>query len=189
MFNDIYQKRIRIDFDGSELQINLIGKKDWVVIIFLTIWTIGSFFGLKGDFNIVIHSIWTLKNFILIRFIMFTIGEICLVPILIWNLFGKESISLNKRFFKINYVIFGLTLASKKYKTDSIKKIEINNNSYSNSFENALNDNEGSLKRITFDYGKKVIEFGTRLDDIEANYIIEEIKKTGYINGIKTAST
>ena len=155
-------------------------KKNWLVLIFGTLWLGGWYIGFKNAFTTLDQSQKTdyndIDTFMVFWLIAWTIGGILVVFMLLWGFFGKEKLFMNRQEVVLEKTIFGIG-----------KKRRLNKQNVSNFRFEKVNDNMFGGSRwaiwgfgpgkIKFDYGLKTYSFGLAVDDAEANYLSEELNK------------
>jgi hypothetical protein len=103
----------------------------------------------------------------------------------LWSLFGQETIQIERGIFSVSKGILDIGLIKKNYDLNSIKNLEINpEQTGTNSFfgqKKKIGDFwELTGGKLRFDYGMKTIKLGIGIDEAEARYLIDEIKKRGF---------
>lgn len=191
MIEQPYASKTKIESDKFSLKILIPSKKNWFIIIFLSIWLVGWFFGEKsaiidllGSNNIGIDL------FMMVWLTGWTFGGVFAIIVLLWNLAGKETIYIDKGIFQIDKSIFSIIIRSKKYETKSIKNLELNpaQNIASLFAQKNIGDFWGLTGgKLRFDYGMKTIKFGIGIDEAEARHLITEITNKGFYSQESTS--
>jgi hypothetical protein len=186
MIEKPYEGRAKVNFDGISLLIKIPSKKNWFIIIFLAAWLGGWFMGetsaineLRSGDNAGVNS------FMLFWLFGWTVGGLLAITILLWSLFGQETIEIKSGVLSISKGILDLGLLKKNYDLNNIKNLELNiEPSGMESFfdqKKKIGDFWGFTGgKIRFDYGMKTIKSGIGIDEAEARYLIDKIKKLGY---------
>jgi hypothetical protein len=181
-----YEGNARIDFDGVALYIKIPTKKNWFIIIFFCVWLSGWYFGETSAINQISKDIGNnvANGFMIFWLAGWSVGGIFALSVLLWMLFGNEKIVFSKSLIEIKKGLLEWNFMNKQYETSEIKNLELNPQPNVSGFwgqNRNINDYTGfSGGKIRFDYGLKTIKFGVNIDEAEARYLIEEIKKKGY---------
>jgi len=186
MIEKPYEGRAKVHFDGIKLHIKIPSKKNWFIILFLTAWMGGWFMGESSVINELLSSDNIGANsFMLFWLVGWTIGGLFAITVLLWNLFGQETIQIGRGMFSASKGILDFGIINKNYDLKSIKNLELNPEpTGTNSFfgqKKKIGDFWGLTGgKLRFDYGMKTIKLGIGIDEAEARYLIEEIKKRGF---------
>jgi len=185
MIESPYDGRAKLDFDGLEFRISIPTRKNWFIIIFFCAWIGGWFMGETSALNTFSPS----KNnaidgFLIFWLIGWTLGGLFAITILLWTLFGKEKIVIGNSLLIIEKGLLNFGIIKKQYELNLVKNLELNPMpSVSGFFGQSRNigDYTGfSGGKLRFDYGMKTIKFGVNIDEAEARFILDEIKKKGF---------
>jgi len=186
MIEEPYTGRAKVNFDGISLSIKIPSKKNWFMILFIAVWMGGWIMGETSAINELSSSDnLGINSFMLFWLVGWTIGGLFAIIILLWSLFGQETISIEKGVFSLTKGFLDLGLIKKSYDLNIINKLELNPepsgmNSFFGSKKN-IGDFWGLTGgRLRFDYGMKTIKFGLGIDEAEARYLINEMKKHGF---------
>jgi len=107
-----------------------------------------------------------------------TIGGIFALNMLLWNLIGKEIITVFPSAITIRRT-GSIFFSNKTYDLNEAKHFRAEQNYYQNNYwgNRSTNDffgqNNGTIK---FEYGLKTIKFGDGIDEAEANYILKQLR-------------
>lgn len=181
--------KAKIDFDGIRLSIRIPSSKNWFIIIFMTVWMGGWFLGETSAIHDLLSSDHIgIDSFMVFWLIGWTIGGLFALLVLIWSLLGQETIVIENGIFVVSKGILEIGLIKKSYDLNSIKNLELNPESAGfDSFfgqKKKIGDFWGLTGgKIRFDYGMKTIKFGIGIDEAEARFLIEEVKKHGFYKG------
>jgi len=169
--------RVKIVPTSNRLELVIPGKRNWLVILFMSAWLGGWYFGETSAINSILHSKSTdgPSGFLIFWLIGWSIGGCWVLYSIIRSLFSTERISLTSNTLIIKQEIFNFGV-SKEYDLSSIIDIRVSpmaslNSSFQNAF--AINNNLGV---ISFDYGAKTINFGSSIEEAEAREIISMLK-------------
>jgi hypothetical protein len=140
-------------------------------------WAIGEISALTLFLPLGIGEGTSIIVFVVFWLIGWTIGGTVVILIVAWNLVGKEVIILSADILKIELRILMLK-RTKRYLPTNIKNFRL------------LATGEGQLMfnlfqrefwgfngNIAFDYGMKTIKFSKGIDEAEASYIINLLKR------------
>ncbi len=177
--------RAKIEHDGLSMKITIPSKKNWFIILFLSAWMMGWFWGESYAIKDLLETeILFIDGFMIFWLIGWTIGGLFAIIVLLWTLFGCEIITIEKPIFKIEKGVLNIGIIKKSYDLGIIKNLELSPVSNTDSiFSNKKNINEFwgmTGGKIRFDYGMKTIKFGIGLDEAEARHLIDELKRRGY---------
>ena len=179
-----YSGKSTIKYDGRELKIIIPSKKELFTIILFSIWIIGSIFGYyitsqdtffdDSDMPEGLSDFWIFG---------WTIGAIFAVVVLTWLLLGRETVIFSNNVCQIKKGILDFDIVNKKYEIKHIKNLELNPVDNETNF---LGQKKSGMDygfkggKIRFDYGMKTKKFAIGVDEAEARFIIDEIKRYGY---------
>lgn len=175
-----YKGRAIIHDNFTEMQIVIPAKKNWFVTIFLGAWLCGWLMGelfalgavtgvLGGNFG---------GFFILFWLILWTIGGFFAFRSFLWNLIGKEIITVGQGQLTIDRkgILF---FKPRVYDLNEVKNIRAQDSiSYGGLGRGSNNFGTFNLKHtLRFDYGLKTIEFAGDIDEAEAKFILDKLKE------------
>ncbi len=169
--------RSSIETPPGELRITIPSKKNYFIIIFLLFWLAGWFLGETNA----IKEVFTPKVkepelFIIIWLGGWTVGGIYAILAWLWNVAGKEVITLTSNELKHARRLLGLSI-SKEYDLNSIKNLRVSPIHHSMfGSRNGMEFWGFTGGAIAFDYGHTTPKFGALLEEAEAAYIVEAIK-------------
>ncbi len=181
-----YEGRAKVNFDGISLLIKIPSKKNWFIILFLAAWMGGWFMGETSAINELLSSDNNgVNSFMLFWLVGWTIGGLFAITILIWTLLGQETIQIESGVLSISKGILDIGLFKKNYDLNNIKNLELNPEPIGMDSLFGQKKKIGDFWGITggklrFDYGMKTIKLGIGIDEAEARYLIDEIKKRGF---------
>lgn len=170
--------KAKINNTYGRLSITVPSKKNWFALIFGTAWIGGWYFGFRSAsgflFSGMEHS--GVSGFMSFWLIGWTVGGLAVCFMLLWGYFGQEKFVTDGNQIVFEKTVFGI---GKKY----ILEIPATKNFRTE----PQNDNWNGGNRwaywglgpgkIKFDYGLKTYSFGLGVDDAEAYYIVELLKK------------
>ena len=169
----------KIDNTPNKLSITIPSKKNWFVLIFATAWLGGWYFGFQNALSELlsdgIDNLGT-NGFMLFWFIGWTVGGVAVISMLLWGYFGQEQFNSDNGEVYLSKTVFGLGIKH-RIEANEIKNIKTE---FAN--ENMFGSNRWTWReleqgKIKFDYGLKTFSFGLGVDDAEADYIVELMKK------------
>lgn len=159
----------------QHLHISIPSKKNWLALLFGTVWLGGWLFALLNTLSIFSDSgddETKIEAFIIIWIILWVLGGLFVIGMLLWGYFGKETLQVKRNEVFFQRSIFGLG-PKKIFQASEVKNIrfhpvEVN-------FFNRQNAwavwGLGSGK-LQFDYGMRTYSLGLGLDDAEVHYLI-----------------
>jgi len=158
----------------DELIIEIPTKKNWFILIWIPIWLCLWFMGITGTI-----AGFGVDAFSTIWMIGWTIGGLSAIFFLIWGLLGKEIILIDYEYLTIERSILGVGL-KRRLEIAEIQNIRYEFVDTNLSFErsNGIYTIGMGIGPIRIDYGLKTYSFGLAVDEAEAKYLIELIKKT-----------
>jgi len=186
MIEKPFEGRAKVNFDGIRLLIKIPSKKNWFIILFLAAWMGGWFIGETSAINGLLSSDDIgVNGFMLIWLVGWTIGGLFAIIVLLWSLFGQETIQIERDILSVSKGIFDVGLIKKNYELNCIENLEINPESTGIDSLFGQNKKIGDFWGLTggklrFDYGMKTIKLGIGIDEAEARYLIKEIKNRGF---------
>ena len=154
---------IRSDFQSISIEIPVQTK--WFIIVLLlvflgkilhTVFSKSLKYNMEEMFYDMEYAIYLLWGAMMI----FTLGSILTI---LWLLFGKETIQLEKGILKIKKSLFGIG-NQKRYEIAKIKNLGLN-------LEQQTNNN--TTGKIVFNYQGKSIQFAGNVDEAEAKEILK----------------
>jgi len=160
---------------GDILKIIISSKKQWFFILYMIFWII---LWATVEFYVLLNFSNQLTDFgpiIIPWFGGWTISIILIIYILTWKLFGKEVIEISYKSIRINRVIFGFGIP-KEYPSENIKYLCVTNKEISR-WPRKRQLCDLSIGIIAFNFGSKIIYFGSGIDETDAKQIIEEINQ------------
>ncbi len=163
--------------DFKSLKIEIPAKKSWFAIIFISFWMGGWAIGEILAIRKIFYPYLSLKAdaFLLFWLAAWTAAGLHALYALLWNLIGKEIITIKRGIIKIEKSVLGIG-RKKSFEIKFIKNLDINPTPTVGIF--ALNSNLSGSKigKIKFNYGMKTIKFANEIDETEAKMIIEKMK-------------
>ena len=180
MIEETSNGKATITFDGLRLKIQIPSKKNWFIIIFMIAWMGGW---LMGELSAIRQIENEVDSFLIFWLIGWTLGGGFAIAVIIWSLLGHEVITIDNQTLQIENKILNFKILRKEYELKSLKKLELNPRQTMTDFfaQKKIGEFWGMTGgKIKFDYGMKTIKFGIGIDDVEAQYLINEIAKKGY---------
>lgn len=169
---------INDDFDRTEIIIP--GKKNYGILLFLCVWMAGWFFG-ETSVLATLGKNGASDLFLMVWLAGWTVGGIFAARTLLFMLLGKEIVKVGLGIISIrNKALF--LKSPKIFDLNEVKHIRAEEEfSMYSGFQNRQRRRGGFYNldsgTIRFDYGLKTVKFGNDLDEAEARYIIEILKK------------
>jgi hypothetical protein len=180
-----YDGRAKLFFDGFEFKIVIPTKKSWFLIIFCFIWLSGWSIGGIGAINSLSTEInYSINASQFFQLVIWTLSGLFTITILLWTFFGKEKIIIDKSLIIIENGLLNLKIKKKQYNFNMVKNLEFNTTRSTSVYfrqGKSIGDFMGFTGgKLKFDYGMKTIMFGSNIDEAEARYLLDEIKKKGF---------
>lgn len=186
MIESPYEGRALVNFDGRSLLIKIPSKKNWFIILFMMAWLGGWFMGETTAINDLTSSENTaVDSFLLFWLAGWTLGGLFVITVLVWSFFGQETIQLENGVLSYAKGILDIGLVKKNYDLNNIRNLELNPepagmSSFFGQKRNIADFWGLTGGKLRFDYGLKTIKLGIGIDEAEARYLIDEIKKRGF---------
>lgn len=164
----------------NELKIDIPSKKNWLILLLSIAWLGGWYMGFKNAFetfgfdekgNLIFDGFMT------VWLLGWTIGGIFVIFMLLWGFFGHEIILIEQGDFILEKSIFGIGQKRRIPMTDlkNIRYDKVETDLFSGKTNWSLVGlGPGPIK---IDYGLRTYSFGLAVDEAEANYLIEIIRK------------
>ena len=171
--------RAQIKKDFQSVSIEIPAKRNWFAIIFIIFWSVGWLFGEVSVLTILLNDDSPLgaKSFFIVWLIFWTIGGLTALSTILWQLFGKEIIRIERNILHLEKSVFGIG-RQKEYNIKDIKNLAINPVGDMNvwgrkNYFSFFGNKNGKLK---FDYGMKTIKFANDIDEAEARKLLDLFK-------------
>ena len=176
-----YNGRATIQDNLTDLQITIPAKRNWFIVLFVGAWlggwVMGEVFALGAVTGLLGTSPASL--FLLFWLVGWTLGGFFAFKTFIWNLKGKEIITVGQSRLKIDKK-GALLFKAKEYDLNEVKNVRVqdDNIGISGLFGRRSNDfgafsSGGTIK---FDYGLQTVRFANGIDEAEAKYLIDKLK-------------
>ena len=179
-----YLGKAKIRFDGRQMKIIIPSKKQLLTIISLSIclivWIVGYYLFSQDLF---LNDSDVPEGFSDFWIFGWSAGAIFAVVILTWIIFGRETVIFENNICQIKKGILEFAFVNRNYEIKHIKNLELNPVDNETNF---LGQKKSGIDygftggKIRFDYGMKTKKFGIGIDEAEARFIIDEIKRHGY---------
>ncbi len=169
--------KARIQSLGSTYQVVCPSRKSWPILLFAIPWLGGWVFG-------AINAIQVLSGAFANPFMLFwlagwTVGGVFVVIGVLWGLFGTEKLEISLSETRLSQTVFGIG-RKRAFPTREISNLrfrEVDTSLFSRRDRwSVWGFGRG---KIEFDHGLKSHSFGLGLDDPEALYVIDQLKKNG----------
>ena len=170
--------RATISTSHKGLEIVIPSKKNVFVILFLAVWLVGWAFG-----EVMVPATFFSGDkpsgpmvFIAVWIIGWTIGGAFALYIWLWNVAGKERITVNNQGLIVQRELFGYG-REKEYEMTHISNLRVSPQPF-NPFNVSASLQFWGIGGgvLAFDYGSRTYRFGSGIDEAEANQIMERIK-------------
>ncbi|HEX9020177.1 MAG TPA: hypothetical protein VF903_02825 [Nitrospirota bacterium] len=172
------EARATISTSPHGLEIVIPSKKNIFLILFLAVWIVGW-----GAGEVAVPSMFIEGNkdagallFTVAWLVAWTIGGAFAIYIWLWNVAGKERITINNLSLTVKHDLFGYG-RGKEYETSQISNLRVSAQPYNPfNLSTGLQSLGAGGGLLAFDYGSRTYRFGSGIDEAEANRIIERIK-------------
>ena len=164
----------------NSITITTFAERNRFVVFFISFWLIGWFVGEVFALSILLSedNQFMPKTFLTIWVVFWTIGGFLAIKLIAKQLFGKETIEINRGMITIANTILGI---GKKRFYDIYKINKIGHSpymqlsAYKPKFGFAkIGRKTGALK---FCFDNKMVDFASNITKAEADYILDEMKK------------
>jgi hypothetical protein len=172
------KERAIISTRPNGLEIVIPSKKNIFLILFLSAWLVGW---AVGEVSVPTQFIKGVKDtsaliFLSAWFIAWTIGGGFTIYIWLWNISGKERITINNLSLIVKRELFNHG-REKEYEITHISNLRVSAQPFNPfNFSASLQFWGVGGGVLAFDYGARTYRFGSGVDEAEANHIIERIK-------------
>lgn len=154
-------------------------RKNWLIILFLSVWLVGWAFGeIQAATELLNPSENSPSLFMAAWITGWTLGGIYVFSTIIWQLAGREIITLDSTTFEHRLEAFGLGW-SRRYALAKIKHLRVTEYARA-SFTNQsawapplIGSGHGPL---AFDYGAKTLRIGSALEEAEAKLLLAQLE-------------
>jgi hypothetical protein len=172
--------RAKVYKTGNNIEIQIPTKKNWFVIIFLTVWMGGWFLGEISVITILLTNDTPLfaNAFLLFWLTGWTVGGLFMMRTFLWSIAGLEIIKVENGILEIGRQILNFK-KTKKYQISEVRHLTINPVSTNDIWGIGNQRNIFSLSNnglIKFDYGLKTLKFGGGIEEAEGRLLIETLK-------------
>lgn len=162
---------------GYELRVTIPSKRSLFVILFLSAWLGGWWLGEIEVIKMLAKELGSRNLFLILWLCGWTVGGAFAFLSLIWNIDGKEVMTLSPEALQIAYRSLGLG-PYRKYRLYEASNFRLNPDRIPRSEGGFWGVGTGAL---SFDYGKKTIQFAQGIVESEAAELLEKLKKRGYV--------
>ena len=167
------------------LAIGIPSKRHWFVILFSCFWLCGWLMGELFAISSLMDAFSEppFSFFILLWLIIWTFGGALVSYMVIWQVFGRELITIEGKVFTYQRMFLGFG-RSRSFDIGEMKNIAIHTvskkekarlspNSHTNAIEVPWGMQSGKIK---FDYGLKTLYFASEVDKAEAAHLLQVLK-------------
>jgi hypothetical protein len=166
-------KRAQVNYLSSGLEIVIPSKRNFFVILTMGFWLTLWFMGAASAFKSLIHSPPDKeKGFLIFWLCGWTFGGACAAFAVLWNLAGREIISISQGSLKLEKKVFGLGI-SKEYSLFSVRNFRFISTQEATDPSKLRKEKRG----IAFDFNSKTIRFAKGLNEVETKEIFELLKR------------
>lgn len=175
-------RNVHIHQDFKRLTIEIPAKKNKAAILFMIIWMGGWLMGELFAINSFMDedTFIVARIFLAIWLLAWTVGGAFVVYTILWQLFGKETFTLERGNVEIEKKVLGIGL-QKSYEVRKMKNIRLNPKITQGPEQDEKGGtNFGGRKgKLLFDYDSKTIHFGGGINKNDAEGILEKLKSSG----------
>jgi hypothetical protein len=153
-------------------------RRNWLVLLFLSAWSVGWAFGET-------HAIRELTSptenssrlFMLAWLIAWTVGGFFVAATIMWQLAGKEVLSIGPTLLEDRVEAFGLgrTRSYKKAEIKNLRATEYSSNPFTNQTAMLPPFTGAGYGPVAFDYGARTFRFAPALEEAEAKLLVEKL--------------
>jgi hypothetical protein len=181
-----YSGRAIIIDNITDLQIIIPSKRNWFIIIFVGAWLGGWLMGEIFALGLLIGTLRgnPLDLFMLFWLTAWTAGGFMAFRAFLWNLIGKEIITVGQGRLAIDKKA-ALLFKPKIYDLNEVKNVRIKDDNiefggFFGGQRNRLSPfNSGGT--IKFDYGLQTVKIAGGIDEAEAKFIVEKLKEKHFL--------
>ena len=170
--------RYRLDVTTDGLRAVISARRSWFVILFLTAWLGGWFFGeVRAAEELFRNDDKTPSGFLAFWLAGWTVGGVYAAGVLLWQLAGREIITLSATTLLHRIEVFGFG-HGREYRVSAVRHLRSTDyaaNLVSNQSAWFPPVTRGGAGPIAFDYGARTIRMGPALDEAEARMLVREL--------------
>lgn len=188
-YEPVSNARSTISHGNRNLEVSIPAKRNYFVIAFLSFWLTGWTIGGFIAIGVVLFSSTPISAqlFLLFWLCGWFFGEVAAGSTLLWQLTGKEIISINNKGISLTSKIVSFS-KSKHYHINNIRNLGIastnsstpfnTNNSVANPMLSKFLSFVPTTGQLSFSNGMKTIRFAAEVDEAEAQQILAAIIKS-----------
>jgi hypothetical protein len=173
--------RYLLDRGADGFQVTIPARRNWFLILFLMVWLCGWAAGESSAIaQLAGHPFPRTKpvsaTFLSLWLVFWTCGGVAACLALLWNLAGREIITLSATKLVHRTEILGAG-RSRSYQVGDIKSLRASTDASSGfhrSGRGALPFGAGGIGSLVFDYGARTIRMAPSLDEAEAKMLVTE---------------
>ncbi len=168
------------EYGPNQLVFVIPSHRSWLFTLligfFLVLWTCGEYAAL----HIVVTGLLDLRHplvtiFMLLWLAGWTIGGVALIYSWLWNVGGREIVTITQDYLRIGTRIPGFC-RTKEFPLSDIRSLRLSPKpTSSQQYDNRLLGTEGGA--LLFDYGPDTVQFGMGLGGADAKQMLEAISK------------
>ncbi len=178
MFVKLPGPRHTVSEEGANFVIRIPAKRNWFIVCFLLFWLCGWAAGEIAVFaSLFFHQGKAPEPFLIIWLLGWTIGGSLALFFVLWQLGGREVITISPVALVLQRELFGRALPrTRDYDLAAVCNVRLSPMAYNPmDFRSGLAFWGIGSGWIAFDYGAGTFRFGAGVDEAEARTILEEI--------------
>lgn len=151
-------------------------RKNWFIILFLGVWLGGWFMGEASAIQELSRA-ETANGFIAFWLVGWTIAGCGALLVLLWQLFGQETVSVRQGFFihKVEVLWLHRTRSFTLSKVQRLRSVEFATGLFTHRAAWMPPVFGSGLGAVAFDYGARTFRLAPSLDEAEARALVEQL--------------
>jgi hypothetical protein len=169
--------RAQVVDEPSGLRVTIPARRNWFLLFFLPVWLAGWVVGevAVGGKLFTDPPSGSEGFFLLVWLVFWTIGGVLFTFFWLWNLAGREVVTLDEEALTIRYAL-GSAGWSRRFDRREVRDLRASQ-SVSMDFRSSLGWWLGGFGTVAFDYGARTYRFGRGIDEAEAKQVVAELRR------------
>jgi hypothetical protein len=169
--------RAQVVDGASGLRVTIPARRVWFLVFFLPVWLAGWVVGevAVGGRLFTDPPSGGEGFFLLVWLVLWTVGGLLFTFFWLWNLAGKEVITLDEEALTIRYAL-GSTGWSRRFDRREVRDLRVSQ-SVTMDFRSSFGWWLGGNGTVAFDYGARTYRFGRGIDEAEAKQVVAELRR------------